>query len=308
MNMRRSYLLVFLMVLVCMPASSLFADDVAADKPAVTHTDQSKPEDISVTEFKQPSQVAAEAAKQLINTPNDIALRLKYADALFEMNKIDQALAEYTKIRDMDKKNSDAILGIACCQENKGYAGLALSAYKSACISNPANAAAVNGYLEFAFKQGKLLDVIPYIKTLAQRDKHNAAGCYMTIAGWLVEKDYWKAQSYAKEANRLDSHCFQSAKIDASTLIYRSGSASIIMTPGASRQQRIGGGGIGGIGGGGSGGGVSAGRTATGIGGGGGGGSRVGSSGGGGGSVGGGGRAGGGISGGTSGGGGGGST
>ncbi|MHB1457099.1 MAG: tetratricopeptide repeat protein [Armatimonadota bacterium] len=224
---------------IVMASISLLA--VYADNVPSTLSDGEQIE--KMADFKQPADVAAESAKQLQITPDNVELRLTYADALFEMNKIDEALIEYTKVRDADKKNSDALLGIACCNENKGYMGLALSSYRSACNANPANAAAVNGYLTCAYKQGRMNEAIPYVRGLSQRNKHAAAGCYWTIAGWFVEKDYWKAQPYAKEANRLDSKCFPTATMTASGLVYRTGNAMVIATPGTQRQQRIGNGG-----------------------------------------------------------------
>lgn len=232
----------FFVVMASISLLAVYADNVSStanDGEKVPVLEQS-------ADFKQPADIAAESAKQLQITPADLELRLKYADALFEMNKVDEALVEYTKVRDADKKNSDAILGIACCNENMGYPGLALSSYRSACNANPGNAAAVNGYLTCAYKQGRMNEALPYIRSLSQKSKHSAAGCYWTIASWLVEKDYWKAQPYAKEANRLDSKCFPSGSITAAGLVYRTGDAAIIMTPGASRQQRIGTGGMGG--------------------------------------------------------------
>jgi hypothetical protein len=188
--------------------------------------------------FRQPAEVVEEAAQQLQITPDDLELRLKYADALFEVNKIDQALDEYKKINKADKKNADALLGIACCNERKGYPALALSAYRSACNADPWNAAAVNGYMTCALKNGRLNEVLPYIKQLAQKDKHNAAACYYSIASSIVKKDYWKAQAYAKEAHKIDPKCFPD-KIEAGRLVYNSSQSVIIATPGASRLSRI---------------------------------------------------------------------
>ena len=231
----------FFIVMASISLLAVYADNVSStsgDGEKIPAIEQS-------ADFKQPADIAAETAKQLQITPDDLELRLKYADTLFEMNNIDGALVEYTKVRDADKKNSDALLGIACCNEDKGYPGLALSSYRSACNANPGNAAAVNGYLTCAYKQGRMNEAIPYVRGLSQRNKHAAAGCYWTMASWLVDKDHWKAQPYAKEANRLDSKCFPSATITAAGFVYTTGDAMVIATPGTQRQQRIGGGGMG---------------------------------------------------------------
>ncbi|MHB1001410.1 MAG: tetratricopeptide repeat protein [Armatimonadota bacterium] len=165
------------------------------------------------------SDVIANIAGELTKKPKDNSLRLIYADLLLENNRLDDAYSEYMKIRNAEKSNSKAITGIARYYELQEKWSLALAEYKTACMRNPGDPGAVMGYMNLAYKLGKLNESIPAIKSLAKTDKVNAAVCYWTVASWLVEKDYWRAQQYAMDAHLLDPAAYPDRSI-ASAPVY----------------------------------------------------------------------------------------
>jgi tetratricopeptide (TPR) repeat protein len=183
-------------------------------------------------QYKGPADTIKQLLPQIKAKPDDLELRLKYADALMQNKNYKEALAEYRKVRDKDKNNSHAILGTAYCYDAQGDTSLALAECKSACDRNFDDPDTVLTYIIFANKHGKLGDSLPALHTLAKFQPIKAAPCYWMIAAWMVEKDYWKAQPYAKEAHNLDPKAFPSDGITAKPLDINWGNGGAIFMMG----------------------------------------------------------------------------
>lgn len=154
-------------------------------------------------------------SKQLAEKPNDLGLRLQYADALLDINKVDEAMIEYQTVVKGGKNNPDALLGLACCYERQGNWRVALKNCAAACTAQPGNADAVTVYLACAQRHGKTGEALAAVHNLAQIDKSKAALCYWTVGGWIVENNYYGAQPFAKAAHELDSKTYPKPEMTA---------------------------------------------------------------------------------------------
>ena len=155
----------------------------------------------------------AELAKQLEANPNDNLLRLRYAGALLDCNKITEAATEYFQVRNSDKKNTEAIIGLAICYDRMEKSSLALEECNNAYKLNPTDPNTVMVLVACAYNNGKVQEAIPALDILAKTDKSKSAFCCWTIAEWLVGKDPSSAQIFAKKANELDSKNYPKSQI-----------------------------------------------------------------------------------------------
>lgn len=178
--------------------------------------------------------------KELAEKPNDISVRLKYADFLLDNKKVNEALAEYTKISQMDKRSVDALIGSACCYDRQGNKSMALAACKSACQIDPANTDGLIVYLTLAQKYGKIKEAMPALISLTQADRSKAALCCWSIAEWIVERDHWGAQPFAQEAHKLDAKAYPKSEISAKPIKFTPGDGTaVVLSAGSSWKQRF---------------------------------------------------------------------
>lgn len=217
-------------------------------------------------------------AKAVAAKPNDLDLRLTYANNLHWSGKYEEAVAEYSKILETDKRNSEALTGRACCYRHQDKQAMALAQYRTAWILNPSKPEVVKSFLSCANRNGKLYEAVPALRTLSKNNAAAGAELNWIVAEWLVDAHYWQAQEFSKEAHRLDPDSYPSPTVSAKALELNVGSGVLI---GAVPRGGSGGSAFGGMSGG-----FGGGGSRTGGGGGsriGGGGGRIGGGGGGGG-------------------------
>lgn len=225
---RRSSLLISLfLVVICLPRVSLGADAPSATSSVVAPN----PADLATVD---------DLARAVQSNPNDPLLRLAYADALHLSSRADEAIAQYDEVLAVDKYSVEAMMGRACCYRHENKAGRALAEYRNAWMRHQTNPEAVMAFTACAFRQGRLRDALPALTTLARTDKPRAAVCYWSVAVWMVEKDYWAAQGYARTAHTLDPESFPASTLTADQVTVRSGSSNgLVARLTASRQRQL---------------------------------------------------------------------
>jgi tetratricopeptide (TPR) repeat protein len=201
MKVRSIFCLLMLTTLATMASAGIPTTDMisTANPSHVLH---------SVDSSDEPEESASEICRKLGENPNDSGLRLQYADALFESKDTSSALAEYKKVRKVDEYNPHAIIGAAYCYEAQGDWRVALSECRYACDHSPDDLGALLAYLYMAHKHDTLKQASKSVENLEAVNKPEAAACYEAIGEWIVVKDYWGAQPYARLAHKLDPVAF----------------------------------------------------------------------------------------------------
>jgi tetratricopeptide (TPR) repeat protein len=176
-------------------------------------------------------------AKQLAEKPNDISLRLQYADLLLDKSRLSEAEGQYEKALAIDKTNVSGLIGLAACFERQGKWRLALDRCATACLQDPSNVDAVSVYLGCAQKHNVTGEVLPAIRRLEEIDKTKAATVYANVAKWIVARDYWAAQRFAKVAHDLDPKTFPHDYVRNKPLFMKDSNGKWLSAPPAAKWE-----------------------------------------------------------------------
>lgn len=170
-------------------------------------------------------------SKQLTEKPDDLTIRLQYADLLLDKNKLPEALEQYEKVNAADKANVGGLIGAAACYARQGKSRLALDRCSAACAHDPSNVDAVSAYLGCAHKFKVTGEALPAVRRLQDIDKTKAAKAFNNVAKWVVATDYWTAQKFAKAAHDLDPKTFPHDYVRNKPLFLRDKSGKWLSPP-----------------------------------------------------------------------------